>query len=695
MRRSVEGAMTHEDWYPRAHEVLSRLTTGVQRRQPFNLEDVSRLADALTSSLQEGDHLVIHALSGPAGSPLITNLLNVGILSTKIGLGLGYYGIDLHRLAVAALVHDIGIFAIPENILKKTGPLTADERILIEEHPRLGFESVLQSGESHRWLAEVVLQAHERWMGQGYPNKLKGRQINELAQIIGLVDVFDALVSPRPYRRRLLPHEAMRELLSAERNAFPREVMKALVEQLSVYPLGTKVRVNTGQEGIVIGINTKYPCRPLITLQQDVAGGSAAFNRTLDLSVMPFVWVTETIAPPDIDRIAPGVSAAGRGPDNQPARSSDQFAALLESLDAIADVIQTAVDTRGPSASAPPIADESNDLTGADTKAMEEAIAKELLGLFALEAREWIRQIHVALMAFDQAAEKARRSELLKIMLDGMSNLARSAATVPLPGIEHMALDLIPLLDSAGQQHRTSAAHQLQVLQDGLARLASAIRELPCEAKDGPLNEPVDTFRTGAASEKADSTHDDAQTEPGRTGSSGSILDALRQLREARGRSIQPMRDILEEVIHRAEEMAPETSPIDAQGIGRILSHLDALDARFLEHVTEGVPTLVQTIAQLKEKQDNASLFSEALASILRDIDELHESAEQVHATAMTLFLQGLHAFLTVAAHSKSAGVYHRLQAVQARLAALVPLAKQWVDIGRIERTAIIDILPL
>jgi hypothetical protein len=372
MGRSIEGAMTHEDWYARAHETLSRLTTGVQRRQPLNFDEVSRLADALTDSLQEGDRLVIHALSGPAGSPLITNLLNVGILSTKVGLGLGYYGIDLHRLAVAALIHDIGIFSIPENILKKTGPLTSDERILIEEHPRLGFESILQSGESHRWLAEVVLQAHERWMGQGYPNKLKGRQINELAQIIGLVDVFDALVSPRPYRRRLLPHEAVRELLSAERNAFPREVMKALVEQLSVYPLGTQVRVNTGEEGIVIGINSKYPCRPRITIPEEVKDGHTTSARTLDLSAMPFVWVTEAIAPPDIDRIAPRASGAGRGPDNQPVRAFDQLAALLESLDAVADFIQTAVDTRGPSASAPPIPEESDDPAGADTTAIEE-----------------------------------------------------------------------------------------------------------------------------------------------------------------------------------------------------------------------------------------------------------------------------------------------------------------------------------
>ena len=298
-------------------------------------------ATALIESLQASDQLVVHALSSPSGPPLITNLINVGVLATKLGIGLGYYGDDLHRLALAGLVHDIGIFAISQNVLTKTGRLTSDERVLIEQHPRLGYESIRQLGESYEWLAEVVLQAHERGMGQGYPNKLKGRQISELAQIIGAVDIFDALISPRPYRRRLLPHEAVRELLVNERTAFPREVMKALVEQLSVYPLGTKVRLSSGEEGMVIRINPRYPSRPVVKIEQ--ADGSSIPSRNVDLSTMPMVSVTDTIDPPAVDRIdffkaeEPAFTTASS------VNASDQFAVLLESLDAIASVIQTVV----------------------------------------------------------------------------------------------------------------------------------------------------------------------------------------------------------------------------------------------------------------------------------------------------------------------------------------------------------------
>ncbi len=154
------------------------------------------------------------------------------------------------------------------------------------------------------WLAQVVLQAHERGNGQGYPHRLKGRDISELAQIIGLVDIFDALVSPRPYRRRLLPHEAVRELLTTERTAFPREIMKALVEQLSVYPLGTRVRLNSGEEGVVVRITARYPSRPVLRVPGIEIASPSEPSRLLDLSLLPHVSIVDTVEPPALERVS-------------------------------------------------------------------------------------------------------------------------------------------------------------------------------------------------------------------------------------------------------------------------------------------------------------------------------------------------------------------------------------------------------
>ena len=244
------------DVYRRAEQELTSLASTIQRQDPLDMAVVSALAKDIADSIGRNDQLVVQALAGPSGSTLITNLINVSILATKVGSGLGYYGEELERLTLAGLVHDIGLFAVPPSVVTKSGRLTHEERTLIEQHPELGYQLVHKLGPEWEWLAEVVRQAHERWNGRGYPNRLKGRDIHEMAQIIGAVDVFDALVTPRPYRRRFFPHEAVRELLVVERSAFPREIVKALVEQLSAYPLGTLVRLTTGEVGSVVPIVT-------------------------------------------------------------------------------------------------------------------------------------------------------------------------------------------------------------------------------------------------------------------------------------------------------------------------------------------------------------------------------------------------------------------------------------------------------
>ena len=92
----------------------------------LDLKRVSSLASDMVESLSRSDQLVVEALAGSSGSPLITNLINVGILATKVGVGLGYYGMELERLALAGLVHDIGLFAFPQSLVTKAGRLTPE-----------------------------------------------------------------------------------------------------------------------------------------------------------------------------------------------------------------------------------------------------------------------------------------------------------------------------------------------------------------------------------------------------------------------------------------------------------------------------------------------------------------------------------------------------------------------------------------
>ena len=687
------------DWYRLAQEQLTGLALAVQRQDQLNLEAVSALATGIAEALKRSDQLLVQAMSGPAGPPLITNLVNVGILATKVGAGLGYHGKELERLTFAGLLHDIGLFAVPQSLITKSGRLTHDERTLIEQHPELGYQAIRKAGPKYDWLAQVVSQAHERWNGQGYPNKLKGRQISEFAQIIGVVDIFDALVSPRGYRRRFFPHEAVRELLVAERTAFPREVIKALVEQLSAYPLGTSVRLTTGEVGSVMRINTIYPLRPVVRLEGDAAYGQG--GRQIDLSLTPLVSIIETLEPPDVARISfPADETRAKTSEVVPS-ASDQFTKLLEGLDALASAIQGAVESRTsvPEGGTASLSGEHQWIARPSKEDLADAsFEKEVIGLFALEAHEWLAQVQAAVRQLAQGANGTVRQKLYGILLQGITNLAKSASTVQLQTIEQMASNLLPILHDVGRQEPGAMTAALQSLQEGLDRISLSVRRLAGDHEDEHAatdGSPMEETASESVKTLPAIVTDQPQTlqaqAPLTVSSSVPLIHALRELQQARARSMQPARDVLEAVIQRAER---EAEHLDAAGVSRILTELDRLDEEFLEEVRRRVPIISFTLAKLRAQGATDFVTASQLDPVLEQVEALHVLAKQVQATMITMFLLGLRSFLMVAAYRKTSTLAQRLGTVETRVHALIPMAEQWGNIGRVERSIISGILP-
>jgi hypothetical protein len=689
-------------WYREAEQEVAEVAAAVQSQRPLRLNRLESLAIALVSSLKQNDELVVEALSGPSGSSLITNLINVGILGTKIGIGLGYYGKELERLALAGLVHDIGLFAVPKSLITKAGRLTHEERTLIEQHPELGYQVVQRIGPEYQWLAQLIRQAHERFNGQGYPRRLKGRQISEMAQILGVVDVFDALVSERPYRKRLLPHEAVRELLVAERMTFPREILKALVEQLSVYPLGTTVRLTTGEVGTVVKVNQRYPLRPVVKVEEK-SGGDAGASHQVDLSLTPLVSIVETLTPPAVGRLTfAGAPPKGETHPHAPGVASDQFTALLESLDAIASAIQGVVETRIVAPQNQKVVQGGTGVEAQEPERGDLTFRKEIVGLFALEAREWLAHIQTALKKLGAGAEGPVRAKLYGFILNGITNLARSASTVQLTEIESMASELLPMLRDVGLAEMESRAETLRSLQTGLDRIATAVHRLAGEQPQADSSTGQDQGLAPSEPEPLsgsagnDRVPEPFSSAPDRVASSIPLLKALRELQQARARSIQPARDMLEAVISRAEQEVGEPhDDISVEAVERILHDLDQLDDEFLREVQERVPAMAGALMRLREQAASDFVTASQLAPILTDVDSLHDRAKAVQATTIMMFLQGLKSFLTATAYRKVEALPQRLQAFEERLMALIPMAQQWVTLGRLERSSIEDILPV
>jgi diguanylate cyclase (GGDEF)-like protein/putative nucleotidyltransferase with HDIG domain len=145
-------------------------------------------------------------------------------------LGLDQEQIELARLAGS--LHDLGKLAIPEEILRKPGPLTGPERLVLERHPQIGFRMLDSLGIEP--VAEWILHHHERWDGTGYPDRLPGSEIPLGARIIFVVDAYDAMTSDRVYRGRLSQGEALAELERCAGTQFDPGVVAALAEELEL-----------------------------------------------------------------------------------------------------------------------------------------------------------------------------------------------------------------------------------------------------------------------------------------------------------------------------------------------------------------------------------------------------------------------------------------------------------------------------
>jgi diguanylate cyclase (GGDEF)-like protein len=152
-------------------------------------------------------------------------------LAVKVGAGLGLDAKALKRLELGALFHDIGKIGIPGEILTKPGPLTPEERTVIETHPALGAR-IIEPIERLQEVRAIVRHCHERFDGTGYPDGNAGDEIPLESRIIFVCDAFHAMTTDRPYRKRLPLAEALRRLEAGAGTQFDPEVVAVCVEVL-------------------------------------------------------------------------------------------------------------------------------------------------------------------------------------------------------------------------------------------------------------------------------------------------------------------------------------------------------------------------------------------------------------------------------------------------------------------------------
>ncbi|HPE35927.1 MAG TPA: HD-GYP domain-containing protein, partial [Spirochaetales bacterium] len=235
---------------------------------------VDSLAQDVVALVRDKENEVVSAiLSGEVkGYDQARAGLNCSILSVVIGQTLKLPGHRLSHLAAGALLHDVGMLRIPDEIIRKKGSLSPEEAQKMQAHPLLSYRIITKELHYPDDVGLIGLQHHERWDGGGYPRRTGSNDIDILARIVSVADAFEAMVSQKPYRNSMIGYAAMKNLLSDNSRRFDPEVLKAFIASMGIYPIGSIVVLNNAAIARVMDTHAEAPLRPRIKVIVDEFG---------------------------------------------------------------------------------------------------------------------------------------------------------------------------------------------------------------------------------------------------------------------------------------------------------------------------------------------------------------------------------------------------------------------------------------
>ncbi|MBI4777501.1 HD-GYP domain-containing protein [Candidatus Desantisbacteria bacterium] len=209
--------------------------------------------------------------------------VNVCMIATLIGVRQQLPINTIEELAFGAMLQDLGKIRVSDEILFKLGRLNEKEMEEIKKHPLYSQQILSENTRIGELPKKIAYQHHERWHGQGYPMRISEEDIELLARITAIADVYDALTTDRPYRKKFLPYDAVRLIVSRADDEFCANSVRSFVESVSIYPLGSLIKLNTEEIGMVIKINRKAIVRPTIRILFNSSGNITEEPINIDL----------------------------------------------------------------------------------------------------------------------------------------------------------------------------------------------------------------------------------------------------------------------------------------------------------------------------------------------------------------------------------------------------------------------------
>lgn len=189
--------------------------------------------------------------------------VDVATMSMVLAKQQGLSQKQIYEIGVAGLLHDIGKTKIPLDILNKPARLTDEEFAVMKQHPVFGYRMIKDRDEFSNEICMAVLQHHEKMNSKGYPVGFPSYKITQYARILTIADIYDALVTERPYKSAFSQREAV-EMIMSMTGELDITAMKSFLESMILYPVDSIVELSNGEKAKVVKNNPHYILRPTV-----------------------------------------------------------------------------------------------------------------------------------------------------------------------------------------------------------------------------------------------------------------------------------------------------------------------------------------------------------------------------------------------------------------------------------------------
>ncbi|MCX8124080.1 MAG: HD-GYP domain-containing protein [Spirochaetes bacterium] len=277
----------------KAKDIWEALFEAIRNNARPNLEQSKEFVLSLHSYVKQNKDRFLYLMKiKDFDDYTFTHSVNVGILAMAMASKHGLEERLVREIGLGAFLHDVGKLMIPVEILNKKEKLTDSEFELIKKHPEYGYEYVAKHDHIPPNALDVILHHHENYNGKGYPQSLQDEDIPIGAKITAICDVYDALITARPYKRAYSSREAILTIIKESRAKFNPVLVSRFVRDMTpilqkdpILPVGSLVLLTTGEVAQVQELHSTGDLRPIVKILTNDKQQKIARPFTVDLTM--------------------------------------------------------------------------------------------------------------------------------------------------------------------------------------------------------------------------------------------------------------------------------------------------------------------------------------------------------------------------------------------------------------------------